>query len=201
MRKCDANEKTGRTQRSGLSLILGSVVSASLKLAGFCRLFDGDGHRDGGADHRVVAHADEAHHVDMRGDGGAAGELRVAVHAAHGVGHAVARGAGCHVVGVQRASRTAARGDGEVFLAVLGGPLFVCAGDGVLEARRVCRVAGDGDVDTLVPHDRHALVDVVGAVAFDLRLVAVGEGLFHRYLKFPSVLVVERLHEGEAVDA
>ena len=31
-------------------------------------LFDRDCDGDGGSDHRVVAHADEAHHVDVRGD-------------------------------------------------------------------------------------------------------------------------------------
>ena len=64
------------------------------------------------------------------GDRGAARELRVAVHAAHRVGHSVARGARGHVVGVQRAARAAARGDGEVFLAVLVGPFLVGARDG-----------------------------------------------------------------------
>ena len=35
-------------------------------------LFDRDSHRDGRADHRVVAHADEAHHLDVSGNGGGA---------------------------------------------------------------------------------------------------------------------------------
>ena len=33
-------------------------------------LRDGDGDRDGGADHGVVAHAEEAHHLNVRGHGG-----------------------------------------------------------------------------------------------------------------------------------
>ena len=41
--------------------------------------------------HGVVAHAQEAHHLHVGGDGGTAGELRVAVHPAHGVGHAVVK--------------------------------------------------------------------------------------------------------------
>ena len=32
-------------------------------------------HGDGGADHRVVAHAQEAHHFHVGGHGGGAGEL------------------------------------------------------------------------------------------------------------------------------
>ena len=35
----------------------------------FHSFFDRDRYRDGGSDHRVVAHADEAHHVDVRWDG------------------------------------------------------------------------------------------------------------------------------------
>ncbi len=34
----------------------------------FHSLFDRDCDCDGGSDHRVIAHADEAHHVDVRGD-------------------------------------------------------------------------------------------------------------------------------------
>ena len=52
----------------------------------------------------VVAHAQEAHHLHMRGDGAGACELRVGVHTAHGVGHTIAGGAGGHVVGMQRAA-------------------------------------------------------------------------------------------------
>ena len=70
----------------------------------------------GHTDHGVVAGAQEAHHLHVRGDGGAACELGVGVHAAHGVGHAVAGGAGGHVVGVQRAAGAAAGGHGEVLL-------------------------------------------------------------------------------------
>ena len=40
-------------------------------------LLDGDGDGDGGADHGVVAHAQEAHHLHVRGHGGGAGELGV----------------------------------------------------------------------------------------------------------------------------
>ena len=32
-------------------------------------LFNRDGNSDSGADHRVVAHADETHHLDVRGNG------------------------------------------------------------------------------------------------------------------------------------
>ena len=51
------------------------------------------------------------------GHGGGAGELRVGMHAAHGVGHAVGGGAGGHVVRMQGAARAAAGGHGEVLLA------------------------------------------------------------------------------------
>ena len=45
------------------------------------------------AHHGVVAHAQEAHHLHVCGDGGRACELSVGVHTAHGIGHAVGSGA------------------------------------------------------------------------------------------------------------
>ena len=81
-------------------------------------LGDRDSHRDGRADHRVVAHAEEAHHLDVRRNGAGARELRIGVHTAHGVGHTVGGGAGGHVVRVQRAARAAAGGDGKVLLSL-----------------------------------------------------------------------------------
>ena len=110
---------------------------------------DGDGAREGRADHGVVAHADEAHHLDVRGDGGASGELRVAVHASHRVGEAVGSRAGRHVVGMQGAAGAAARGHREVLDVILVGPFLIGARDQVLEAGRVGGVAGDRDVDLL----------------------------------------------------
>src|SRR5699024_2123411 len=96
----------------------------------------GGSHRagDGHADHRVVAGADQAHHLHVRGHAGGTGELGVAVHTAHRVGQAVGSRAGGHVVGVQGTAGAAAGSDGEVLLAVLIGPLLVGAGDQVLEA-------------------------------------------------------------------
>ena len=99
-------------------------------------LFDGNGDGDGRADHRVVAHADEAHHLDVRRNGAGARELRVGVHTTHGVGHAVAGRTRGHVVGVERTAGAAAGSDGEVLLAVLDAPLLVGASDRMLEARR-----------------------------------------------------------------
>ena len=45
------------------------------KLRVLLRFFDSDSHRDGRADHRVVAHADETHHLDVRRHGAGAREL------------------------------------------------------------------------------------------------------------------------------
>ena len=64
-------------------------------------VLNSNGHGDGRADHGVVAHADQAHHLNVRGHGGGTGELCVRVHTAQGVGHAVGGGAGSHVVGMQ----------------------------------------------------------------------------------------------------
>ena len=110
-----------------------------MKTLGFCQsgllhgLFNCDCNRNRSADHGVVAHAEEAHHLDVRRDGGGACELCIGVHTAHGVGHAVGSGACGHVVRVQGTARAAAGSDGEVLLAVLDSPLLVGTGDQMLE--------------------------------------------------------------------
>ena len=48
---------------------------------------DGDGYS--GSDHRVVAHTYKSHHFNVCGNGGRACELRIGMHTAHGVSHAV----------------------------------------------------------------------------------------------------------------
>ena len=70
----------------------------------------GDSH----ADHRVVAGADQTHHLDVSRDGGGASELGITVHTAHGVGQTIGSGACSDVVGVQGTARAAAGSDGEV---------------------------------------------------------------------------------------
>ena len=68
------------------------------------------GNADGGTHHRVVADAEEAHHLNVGGNARRTGELSVAVHAAQRVGHTVAGGTCSHVVGVQGATRTTTTG-------------------------------------------------------------------------------------------
>ena len=133
--------------------------------------------------------------------GGGAGELRIGMHTAHGVRHAVAGGACRHVVRVQRAARAAARGNGEILLAVFNAPLFVCSRNGVLETGGVGGVAGYGYVHVLVAHYGNALVHVVRAVAEHLRAVAVAESGGLYYGKLARVLVVFGFNVGEAVYA
>ena len=137
-------------------------------------LLDSDSDRDGSAYHRVVAHADKTHHLNVCGNGGGACELRIGVHTAHGVGHAV-RGRTCsHVVGVAGTACSAAGSDREVLNAVLYAPLLVGACDGVLEAGRVGGVAGDGNADILELHDSNALGNIISAVALNVRARALG---------------------------
>ena len=94
-----------------------------------------NGHGDGRADHGVVAHAQEAHHFHVGRHGGGTGKLSVGMHTAHGIGHAVGSGAGCHVVGMQGTARAAAGGHGEVLLALLDALLLVGAGNRMLETK------------------------------------------------------------------
>ena len=89
------------------------------------RFLDRNCNSHGHTDHGVVTCADEAHHLYVRGHGRRACKLRVAVHSAQGVGHAVGSRACCHVIGVQGTTCAAARCHGEVLLAVLDRPLLV----------------------------------------------------------------------------
>ena len=56
-------------------------------------LLNSNGHGDGHADHGVVTCAQEAHHLNVGGDGGGTCELSVTVHTAHGIGQTVESGA------------------------------------------------------------------------------------------------------------
>ena len=166
----------------------------------FHRFFHSNCHRDGSADHRVVAHADEAHHFNVSRNGRAARELRVAVHTAHRVGHAVRSRACRHVVGMQRSARAAARSNGEVFLAVLDGPFLICACNRVLEPRRVRGVTGNGNVNAFMAHDRNALVYVIRAVAAYFRAVAVRVFRFRNDLQLARRVIIFRFNVRKAVD-
>ena len=169
-------------------------------MSGFHRFFNRNRARNRGAYHRVVAHADEAHHLDVSGNGRGARKLRVGVHTSHGVGHAVAGRTCRHVVGVKRSAGAAARRDREVLDAVFIAPFLVGAGDRVLESRRVGGVAGDGNADVFELHDGHALGNVVRAVALDVRSRTVGVGLLIHDLYLLGEGVELGLDVGEAVD-
>ena len=161
----------------------------------------GDRDCDRCADHGVVAHADEAHHLDVRGNGRGARELRIRVHSAHRICHAVGRRTRRHVVGVQRSARAAARCDGEVLKADLVAPLLIGARDGMLEARGVGGIARDGDAHLLQLHDRNAFGDVVRAIALDLCAGTVRIGDLVGDGNRLRIGIKHRFAIGEAVDA
>ena len=123
------------------------------------------------------------------------------MHAAHGVGHAIAGRTSSHVVGVQGAARATARGDGEVGLACQQTLFLISARHRVLEAGRVGRVAGDGHIDILQPQDGHAFANVVGTVAVHLRAETCGVGDTLHDGHLASVVVELGAAVGEAVDA
>ena len=150
----------------------------------FERLFDRDGDSDGCADHGVVAHAEEAHHLNVRGHGGGTGKLSVGVHTAHGIGHTVGSRTGCHVVRVQSATGADAGSDGEVLLALLDAFLLVGTGDRMLETGRVGGVTGDGDINALEVHYCDALAHIVTAVAADVGTLGLGVADLTDYLQF-----------------
>src|SRR5699024_6922093 len=171
------------------------------KDSGVESLSNSNSHGYGHTDHGVVAGAQEAHHLHVSGDGGGACELSVAVHTAHGVGHAVGSGAGSHVVRVQGTAGAAAGSHGEVLLALLNALLLVSAGNRVLEAGGVGGVAGDGNVHLLQVHDGDALTDIVGAVAAHSCALALGVGNLADDVDLAGGVVKLGLHVGEAVDA
>ena len=162
-------------------------------------VLNGNGNGDGRADHGVVAHAEEAHHLDVCRDGGGACELSVGVHTAHSVGHTVGGGAGGHVVGVEGTAGAAAGGNGEVLLALLDALFLVSAGNGMLEAGRVGGVSGDGNVDLLEMHDSNALADVVSAVAADICALAFRIADLTDDLQLVGEVVKLGLNVGKAV--
>ena len=67
-------------EKSGFGTFEGQNRRFSLLLQA---LGDRNCHSDGRADHRVIAHAEEAHHLHVRGHRGGAGELSVGMHTAH----------------------------------------------------------------------------------------------------------------------
>ena len=80
-------------ERAAKSLMIQFKSSVGLRSSNSA----GDGHTD----HRVVAGADQTHHLDVSGHGGGASELGITVHTTHGVGQAVGGGACSDVVGMQ----------------------------------------------------------------------------------------------------
>ena len=114
---------------------------AALALHG---LFDSNSASDSSANHRVVAHADESHHLNVCRNRGRTCKLCIRVHSAHRIGHAVGCRACCHVVRVEGSARAAAGSNREVLLACIGALLLVGACNRVLETGRVGGVAGDG---------------------------------------------------------
>ena len=168
-------------------------------------LAQGEGYVDGAgygaAYHRVVADAEEAHHLDVCGYAAGAGELGVGVHAAHGVGHTVGGGAGGHVVGMEGTAGATTGGYAEVGLTGEDALLLVRAGYGVLEAGGVGGVTGDGYIHVLLPQYGYAFADVVGTVAVDLGAGTVAVGLAAYDAELAGEVVELGLHIGEAVDA
>ena len=130
-----------------------------------------------------------------------AGELSVAVHTAHGVGHTIRSRTCSHVVGVQRTARTTTGSNREVRLAGGNALLLICTGNGVLETCRVGGVTGDGDIHVLVPQDSDALADIVSAIALNLqtsRVVAIRNLLDN--VELAGVVVELCLDVCEAID-
>ena len=158
-----------------------------------------NGAGDGGANHGVVTHAYKAHHFNVCGNGGGAGKLGVGVHSAHGVGHAVGGGAGCHVVRVECTAGAAAGGNGEIVPAVFNTPFLVGACNGMLEPGGVGGVTGYGNAYVFKLHNFHAFGNIVGAIALYGSTGTVGEGGFGYHLNGLGDVVKFGFNVGKAV--
>ena len=81
---------------------------------------------------------------------------------------------------MQGTAGTTAGSHGEVLLAREDTLFLVRAGYRVLEARRVGGIAGDGDIDILMPKDSDTLTDVVSTIAAYATTDTVGVTLLRR---------------------
>ena len=101
-----------------------------LELTSLSSFLDGYSNSYGSTYHRVVAHADQTHHLNVCRYGGRTSELRVRVHTAQSIGETVRSGTCSHVIGMQSTSGTAAGSYGEVLLACFQSLLLVVPATG-----------------------------------------------------------------------
>ena len=167
----------------------------------FEAFFNSNRNGDRSADHRVVAHTDKSHHLNVSGNRGRTCKLSVAVHSAHCIRHTVAGRTCCHIVGMKCSACTAAGSNGEILLAVFYAPFLVCAGNGMLETSRVCGVTCDGNADILKLHYSNTLGNIVCAIAFYSRAGTLGISCFGNNLYGFRIGVKLGLYISEAVDS
>ena len=77
-----------------------------LEFASLSSFFNRYCNSNSSANHRVVAHADQTHHLNVCRYGGRTSELRVRVHTAQSIGETVRSGTCSHVIGMQSTSGT-----------------------------------------------------------------------------------------------
>ena len=122
------------------------------------------------------------------------------MHTTHRVGHTIRSRTCCHVVGVQGTTCAAARCYREVRLACQHALFLVGACNRVLETRGVGGVTCDADIHILVPHDSHALANIVCTIAVHFRTGTVAVCLAAYLFQLTRVVVKLSLHIGETVD-
>ena len=164
------------------------------------RFFDSDRNRNRSADHRIVTHTDEAHHLNMSWNRRGTSELSVRVHTPHSICHTV-RGRTCrHVIRMQGSTRATTGSNGEVLLTMVISPLLVGSRHWVLETRRIGRVTRDRDVDVFISHDRDAFGDVIRAITTNLSALSGGVGLFTNDFEFSCIVIVLGLDVSKTVN-
>ena len=175
------------------------ITQPKTKLFCHCLLYS-NCNSNGHTNHRVVAGADEAHHVYMGRYGGGTSELCITMHTAEGIGHTIGSRAGSHVIWMQGTASAAAGSYGEVLLALLDALLLVGTSYWMLEAGRVGGVTSNGNTNILLVHDSNTFWHGVSTIAVYLGTRAIGVSYALNFLNLASLVVVLSLNIGEAVD-
>ncbi|RWX47525.1 hypothetical protein H206_06339 [Candidatus Electrothrix aarhusensis] len=123
------------------------------------------------------------------------------MHPAHGVGHAVGSRSGSHIIRVQRPTGTAAGSHREVFLALLQAFLLIGTCYRMLEAGRVGRITGDGDIHPFMMVDSHTLTDIISTIAAYLSPKSLRERFFRHNIQGAAGIIKLGPHIGKAVDS
>ena len=150
--------------------------------------------------HRVVAHTDQTHHLNVSRYGRRSSELCIRVHTSHSICHTIRSRTCCHVIWVKCTSCTTAGCYGEVLLTLLDTFLLVCTCNRMLETCWVCRVTSDGNTYVLMMHDCNTFLNIISTVTFYSCAKSVRVCFLIYDVKLCSLVIILCLYECKSVD-